>query len=85
MSVRRHAFFLVLAMLAAAPPSRAAGKVRIEMAELEFGGLAIEGLAVDWTATPATGALALTAARVRGLAATGPLSKFSLECPALRV
>ena len=52
-----------------------AGTVQIEAGSLEFGGLEIEGLDTSWNAVDgAGGALRLRAARVRGLAATGPLA-----------
>jgi len=64
----------------------AAGTVRLEARAFEFEGLAIENLDASWTSTGgADGALALRAARIRGLAATGPLARFALDCPLLRV
>lgn len=66
----------------AAAPALAAGRVSFSAAQFEFGELGIEGLEVDFQ--PA-GTLTLRAARVRGLDATGPLSEFALECPALRI
>jgi hypothetical protein len=86
MPARRHrSCIAALALLASGQQALAAGRVSIEIAELEFQGLAIEGLAVDFTPAKAAGDLSLRAARVRGVAATGPLSRFALECPALRV
>ncbi|MGH8244670.1 MAG: hypothetical protein ACRETY_15125, partial [Steroidobacteraceae bacterium] len=64
----------------------AAGKVQIEVGQLEFDGLAIEGLEAELSPTGrAAGRVSLRAARVRGIAATGPLSKFALDCPQLEV
>ncbi|MGH8203254.1 MAG: hypothetical protein ACREST_01510 [Steroidobacteraceae bacterium] len=64
----------------------AAGKVQIEVGQLEFDGLAIEGLEAELSLTGrAAGSVSLRAARVHGIAATGPLSKFALDCPRLEV
>jgi len=63
-----------------------AGSVQFEAGSLEFGGLEIEGLETSWSAAEgAGGALKLRAARVRGLAATGPLADFTLACPELQI
>ena len=62
------------------------GAVSIEAGRVEFEGLEIEGLASSWSPSAgAQGAFTLRAAKVRGLAATGPLAKFSLDCPQLVV
>jgi hypothetical protein len=72
------------ALLGAAPSAVAAGTVRVELGELEFGGLAVSGLEVELAPTAAAaGNVRIRAAQVRGLAATGPLSRFALECPDL--
>jgi hypothetical protein len=63
----------------------AGGTVRFTAAEFEFEGLAIEGLSVDWAPDPAAGAVTVRAARVRGLDATGPLARFAVDCPQLRI
>src|SRR5262245_37413013 len=64
----------------------AAGRVSLEAGGLELDGLSIEGLEVVVApAAAAAGSVRLRAARVRGLAATGPLSRFALDCPDLRV
>lgn len=64
----------------------AASKVSVEIGALEFDNLAIEDLAADLTPPAARpGSLRLKAARIRGVAATGPLSAFSLDCQALRI
>lgn len=74
------------ALLALAPVAGAAGKVRIDAGRIELEGLSIEGLAVEVEPTAAaTGSLRLRAARVAGVAATGPLANFALDCPDLRV
>ncbi len=64
----------------------AASKVSIEIGGLEFEGLAIEELSAD-LAPPAgqPGSLRLKAARIRGVAATGPLSQFSLDCQEFQI
>jgi hypothetical protein len=77
---------LGFALLAIAPLAGAASKVSVGIGGLEFEGLSIEGFEAELAATAATsGSLRLRAASVRGLAATGPLSKFALDCPDLRV
>src|SRR5262245_52452491 len=60
----------------------AAGRVSLSAGEFEFEGLGIRDLSMDFEPG---GALSFRAASVRGLAATGPLSKFALECAQLRV
>jgi hypothetical protein len=79
-------FALACALLGASPGALAAGKVEIQLGQLDFAGLSIEGLELDVApAAAATGSVRVRAARVRGLAATGPLSKFALDCPDLRI
>ena len=73
---------LAAVLVAAGGEARAAGRVSFSAGELEFDGLGIRDLDVDFEPG---GALSFRAASVRGLAATGPLSKFALECPRLRV
>jgi hypothetical protein len=64
----------------------AASRVSIEVGRAEFAGLRIDGLAVGLDSDAgATGAATLRAARIRGVAATGPLSGFALDCPSLSV
>ncbi len=63
----------------------AAGSLRFTAGQLEFEGLAVEGLALDWVPDPADGAVTVRAARVRGLDATGPLARFAVDCPELRI
>jgi len=63
-----------------------AGTVQFEAGSLEFGGFEIEGLDTSWNAVDgAAGALRLRAARVRGLAATGPLADLAFTCPELQI
>lgn len=80
------AWLALCALLCASPPAPAAGRVEVDVGRLEFAGLSVEGLelAVEPTAA-AAGSVRVRAARVRGLAATGPLSKFALDCPELRI
>jgi hypothetical protein len=60
--------------------------VSVSIGQVEFAGLTVEGLEADWSPRGAApGAIAIRAARVRGLAATGPLASFSLDCPDLRI
>jgi hypothetical protein len=74
------------ALFAAAGEAHAAGKVTIEAGQFALYGLVVEDLELELAPTSAaTGSIALRAARVRGVEATGPLSRFSLDCPDLRV
>ena len=74
------------ALFGAGSDALAAGRVRVDVGQLEFQGLSIEGLEMELEPTAAAaGKVAFRAARIRGLAATGPLSKFSLDCPDLRI
>ncbi len=74
------------ALFGAGSDALAAGHVRVDVGQLEFQGLSIEGLEMELEPTAAAaGKVAFRAARIRGLAATGPLSKFSLDCPDLRI
>ncbi len=69
-----------------AGPALAAGKISVEIGHLDFAGLAIEDLSVDWKpGADAPGAIGLRAARIRGIEGTGPLSGFSLDCPVLQI
>jgi hypothetical protein len=86
----RHAFAAACigmsALLAAAGEAAAAGKVTIDAGQFDYDGLVIEDLEVEVAPTSAAaGRVALRAARVRGVEATGPLSRFSLDCTDLRV
>jgi hypothetical protein len=76
---------LTLAGLAAPAAAGAASTLSLTAGEIEFEGLTVEGLTVDWTPDPASGAVTLRAARVRGLEATGPLARFAIDCPKLRI
>jgi hypothetical protein len=73
---------LAVVLVGAGGEARAAGRVSFSAGEIDFGGLGIRDLDVDFEPG---GALSFRAASVRGLAATGPLSKFALDCPRLRV
>ncbi|HJQ75534.1 MAG TPA: hypothetical protein VJ814_11635, partial [Gaiellaceae bacterium] len=78
--------FAACALFAAAPDALAAGRVSLQAGQLEFAGLAIDGLELDVAPSgAAAGSIRVRAASVRGLAATGPLSRFALDCPDLRV
>ncbi len=76
---------LALAGAAVTCAAGAASTVSFTAGQLEFAGLSIEGLALDWSPDPAKGRVVLRAARVRGLEATGPLARFAIDCPVLRV
>ena len=76
---------LALVALAAPAAACAASTVSFTAGQLEFQGLAIEGLAVNLEPDPASGSVTLRAARVRGLEATGPLARFAVDCTTLRI
>src|SRR5262245_60919541 len=77
---------IACAWLALASPAAWAGAVSIEAGRVEFGGLDIEGLASSWSPSAgAQGAFTLRAPSIRGLAATGPLARLSLDCRQLVV
>ncbi len=76
---------LLFAGLAVSLVANAANSVSFTAGQLEFEGLAVEGLALDWVPDPAAGSVSVRAARVRGLAATGPLARFAIDCPELRI
>jgi hypothetical protein len=86
MTAKTAAAFAALGILAAGGNSHAASSISVEVGRLEFEGLVVEDLSVDFSppaASPAS--VRMQAARIRGIAATGPLSGFSLECTDLRV
>jgi hypothetical protein len=75
---------LVLAALAAS--ADAASRVSLTAARARFAGLEIDGLEAAWAPSKgADGAVRLRAARVRGLAETGPLSALALDCATLAI
>src|SRR5262245_3453314 len=81
-----NARYVACAWLALGTHAAWAGSVSFEAGRVELEGLEIEGLASSWSpAAGARGAFTLRAARVRGLAATGPLAKFALDCQELAV
>ena len=64
----------------------AAGRVSVTAGSAEFAGLEVEGLEAAWAPTTgANGGVRLRAARVRGIAETGPLSSFALDCASLSI
>src|SRR5688572_31065382 len=82
--MQRIAVALALAGMAAG--AAAESRVSITAGQVDFGALEVEGLEAAWTpSTAANGAVRLRAARVRGIAATGPLSSFALDCATLRI
>lgn len=86
MIIRSVAAFAGCALLCAVPPSLAASKVSVSVGRAEFAGLTVESLEADWSPRGGDpGAIAIRTTRIRGIAATGPLSAFSLDCPALRI
>ena len=88
MNRARHSaavFAHALAGLAASAAADAASTLSFTAGQLEFEGLAVEGLAVDWTPDPASGAVTLRAARVHGLEATGPFTGLAVDCKLLRI
>ena len=77
---------LLAALGTCGSPALAAGKVSFTAGQVEFAGLEITDLNLDWTPQhDASGSITLGAAQIRGIEATGPLSEFSLDCPALRI
>ncbi|HEU4515947.1 MAG TPA: hypothetical protein VFR77_01470 [Steroidobacteraceae bacterium] len=75
-----------MALSALAAGADAAGRVSLTAGSAEFDGLAVEGLEAAWAPTTgANGGVRLRAARVRGIAETGPLSSFALDCASLRI
>lgn len=69
-----------------ADPAAAEARVSLTVGHAEFAGLRVDGLAVGLAqGAEGAGAATVRAARIRGLATTGPLSGFSIDCPALRV
>lgn len=82
----QYTFPLLVAGCLCAMPAHAAGKVSLHAGQVEFEGLRIEGLDVGFTPDAAGGgAVTLRTARIRGIAATGPLSGFALDCPSLQI
>ncbi|HEU0225762.1 MAG TPA: hypothetical protein VFR29_10020 [Steroidobacteraceae bacterium] len=87
----RHPGFLPSVLLSAAcacglaDPAAAEARVSLTVGQAEFEGLRIDGLEVG-LAQDKEGSAAATmrAARIRGIASTGPLSGFSLDCPSLQ-
>ncbi len=80
------ALLLFAGWICLAGQAHAAGSVRVTVGHAEFEGLSIDGLEAGLTQEAgAPGIATLRAARIRGLAATGPLAGFALECPALEV
>ena len=74
------------ALIVAAAPALAAGKLSLQVGQAEFAGLQIEDLGLDWTpGTNAGGKVGVRAARIRGIGATGPLSAISIDCAELSV
>jgi hypothetical protein len=84
--IARPALLLLACILGAAGQAKAAGSVRLTVGHAEFAGLSIDGLDVGLDhVADSTGNATMRAARIRGLASTGPLAGFALDCPALRV
>jgi len=82
----KNPFPLLIAGCLCAMPAHAAGKVSLHAGQVEFAGLRIEGLDVGFTPdATGGGAVTLRTARIRGIAATGPLSGFALDCPSLQI
>ncbi|MGB5131254.1 MAG: hypothetical protein WBO00_01460 [Steroidobacteraceae bacterium] len=78
--------FSLLVLFGAAGAATAAAKVSVQVGRVEFGGLQIEDLGLDWTqAADAGGRIGVRAARIRGIGATGPLSAIAIDCANLSV
>jgi hypothetical protein len=74
------------ALIVAAAPAVAAGKLSLQVGRAEIAGLQIEDLDLDWTPGPAArGKVGMHAARIRGIGATGPLSAIMIDCAELSV
>ena len=82
-----HKQFLVFAACCAyAQTPHAADNVSVRIGQAEFEGLTIEDLDLGWNPQAgSTGAVTIRSARIRGIAATGPLTAFALDCPDLRI
>ena len=84
--IARTGLLLSACWIFVAGPAQAAGSVCLTVGHAEFAGLSIDGLEVGLTPEAGVAGIAtLRAARIRGLAATGPLAGFALDCPALEV
>lgn len=84
--IARAALLLLAGWICVVAQAQAAGSVRLTVGRAEFAGLSVDGLEVGLTQEAgAAGNVTLRAARIRGLAATGPLAGFALDCPALEV
>jgi hypothetical protein len=84
--MKSAAAFTACAAIFAAGDASAGGRYRIDIGRLDFEGLAIEDLSVDWSRdAERRDSVGVKAGRVRGLAATGPLSRFSIDCPSLEI
>lgn len=84
--IARAVLVLVAGWVCVAAQAQAAGSVRLSVGHAEFAGLSIDGLEVGLAQKAGVAGVAtLRAARIRGLAATGPLAGFALDCPALEV
>ena len=64
----------------------AAGRASVTASHVDFAGLEVDGLEASWApSSGANGAVRLRAARVRGIALTGPLSSFAIDCANLHI
>ena len=77
---------LAIALAVLPAGAAAAGRVSVTAGHADFAGLQVEGLEAAWApSTGANGTVRLRAARIRGIAETGPLSSFALDCATLRI
>jgi len=84
--IARPALLLAACWICVAGQARGAANISLTVGHAEFAGLRIDGVSVGLAQdAAAAGAVTLRAARIRGLAATGPLSGFALDCPSLQV
>ncbi len=82
----RARLLLAIALAIGAANAAAAGKLSLSVGQVESGDLRIEGLDAGWTPRAGSGgAITMRTARIRGIAATGPLAGFALDCPELQV
>ena len=83
-SSQRAALAVILATITLG--ADASVRVSFSARSAEFGGLVVEGFEAAWAPTSgANGDVRLRAARVRGIAETGPLSSFALDCASLSI
>ncbi|MGQ0384536.1 MAG: hypothetical protein ACT4UP_07655 [Gammaproteobacteria bacterium] len=80
------ALLFVASCAGAAGQVHADADIRLTVGHVQFEGFSVDGLELGLAQEAAAGGAAkIRAARIRGIAATGPLAGFALDCPELRV